>query len=518
MRIAAIVFFLFLAIPAVTEAQVVPHENDTLNYLVTGLSFPQRAHEGLFKLQIAVGHFTEEKSFNKHIIQTLELKDTKTIIRVPSFGGRYTWQVTGTGKDKKPFRTDFYHFCTGNSPDVDTSLVRLQVTQKAGKYRDAYVFLDGNRAMYDMDGNPVWYLPNFPDKIRANSQLRDMKVTNSGTITFILDGKAFEVDYSGKILWEGSNGRKRFGDSIEGYHHELTKLSNGHYMVLAFEPMVRQYRFPTDSNGKRIRFTDSTRHPAMRFGNNTPHYGIIMEYDENGKRIWEWRGASFFHNYDLEYYKKPNGMPEFDTHQNSFYFDEKNNAIYVSYRNISQLLKVSYPSGKVTRIYGKLSYYLDSMELHSFCGQHSIKLSADGNIYVFNNGCGPVVNPEIVMFKQPVSDDDSLRKIWEYKCPVEVVNRTTIKATNAALLNKRYSFSSGGNVMELPDSSFFVSTNEPYNKVFIVSWDKKLLWCAESEKWYTKTNSWMPLSQYRASIIANPEQMEQLIWNSSKSK
>ena len=516
MRIAVIAVFLVWMVPAYTMAQVMPHENDTLNYLIVGFSFPDQSMEGPFKLKLAVGHFTDEKIFKKHIIQTLEIKDTKAIIRVPSFGEEYTWQVTGAGKDKKATQSGFYHFYTGVSADVDTSRVRLLVSQKASKYKDAYIFLDGNRAMYDMDGNPVWYLPNIPDKIKAASQLRDVKITNSGTITFIADGKAFEVDYSGKILWEGSNGRKRFGDSIEGYHHELTKLSNGHYMVLSFEPIPRKYQFPTDSNGKRKRFTDPTQGHTMHITDSNPNYGIIMEYDETGKLVWEWKAASFFQHYDLEYYKKKNGMPEPDVHQNSFYFDEKNNFIYVSYRNISQLLKISYPSGEVTRVYGRLSYYLDSMEHHAFCGQHSVKLSNDGNIYLFNNGCGSLVRPEVAMFKEPVSDKDTLRKIWEYPCPVEIVNREMVQANNATLLNKRYCFSSGGNAMELADSSFLISTNEPYNKIFIVSWDKELLWSAEAEKWHLKTNGWMPQIQYRASIIAQPEQMEKLIWSSTR--
>ena len=49
--------------------------------------------------------------------------------------------------------------------------------------------------------------------------------------------------------------------------------------------------------------------------------------------------------------------------------------------------------------------------------------------------------------------------------------------------------------------------------VFIVGPDKKILWSAALEKWDNDERKWDFYSEYRASIIANPRELERLIWN-----
>ena len=154
---------------------------------------------------------------------------------------------------------------------------------------------------------------------------------------------------------------------------------------------------------------------------------------------------------------------------------------------------------------------------HMFCGQHSCRVTHDGYLYVFNNNdCNMPDYPSIVMMQQPVSEKDTLKKIWEYTCAPEEMN-------TESQLDKTYKPSvktdmpslrrAGGNVMELPDGSIFASLCFPYANVFIVNRDKKILWNAIAEEWHAGENKWMPKSQYRASIITDPKDLERLIWN-----
>ena len=96
-----------------------------------------------------------------------------------------------------------------------------------------------------------------------------------------------------------------------------------------------------------------------------------------------------------------------------------------------------------------------------------------------------------------------LEKKWEYSC---VLEGTTLK--------RNLQFRSGGNVIELPDSSIFTSlATDLYSNIFIVSEDKKVQWSAMPEKWNLLESKWEPVFQYRASIITDQKDKERLIWN-----
>ena len=493
-------------------AQSFPNENDTLNYRLIGFRFQEAKKAESYTIEIADGYVNDETSFKKNIVLKITSSENRKIILVPSFGKQYTWRVTPVSASVRSSHAKMHHFYTGIFPDADTTSIKLNITQSAEKFNDAYLIMDGNRTMYDMEGNPVWYLPDIKGMIRTNSQVRDIKLSPVGTITFLVDGRAFETDYGGKILWEGPNGRKKIGDSLEGYHHELTRLSNGHIMVLGSDPMV----LPTALSDSLVRrkVADSTdRRPRRPQKHN---FGTIIEYDESGKQVWEWRASNYFKNINLDYYKKSNGMSEYDIHENSFFFDEKNKLIYISFRNLGQVLKIKYPSGEVATAYGKLEYPTDSMENHIFCSQHSCHISEKGYLYLFDNGCGIGHIPKVVVMKMPATEMDTLKKIWEFPLPVEPQPVDNTPVINSVALNRRYMFTAGGNVLELGDNSFFVSANVPYNKLFIVTPDKHIVWSAEMIKWHADKKSWEPFSQYRASIIPTRALLENLIWKSTE--
>lgn len=492
-------------------AQIFPKENDTLNYIVIGFQFPEVKKEKNYTIEIASGHFKDEASFKKNIIKTEVWTKNRGILHVPSFSKQYTWRVIPYSRVLSTARIHLNHFSTGYIYNPDTAVIRFNITHKADKFKDAYLMLDGNRTMYDMEGHLIWYLPDLGGIIKTKSQVRDIKISPRGTISFLVDGRAFETDYNGRILWEGPNGRKKTGDTLEGYHHELTILRNGHIMALGSDPFNKNVTKLQDSNKTKSIIDSSDRRPR-RF--KQPDMGILVEYDETGKLIWEWKAAKYFKNINLDFYNKFNGLPEFDLHENSFYFDEKNKAIYVSFRNISQILKISYPSGEVIAAYGRLEYATDSMEKHLFCGQHSCHLSENGYLYLYDNGCGIGHVPKVVVIKLPSSAMGPLEKIWEYPLPVEPAKADERPSITSVELNKRFLFTAGGNVTELPDQSFFISANVPFNKVLIVSKEQQILWSADMEKWHPDKKSWEPYSQYRISIIPDREHLENLIWKS----
>ena len=488
-------------------AQIFPTEGSSVNYRLIGFSFPLPADSNC-RLEVAVGNINREDSFKNNIICSKDCKKNKIIAEVPAFGGQYTWRIISA--DNKQIKNNFHHFSTGVIPNVDTNKRRLRVLKKAEACKDAYVFIDGTRTLYDMNGNPVWFLPNIEHFTNENFEVRDMKLTPQGTVTFIIGENAYEVDYNAAILWKAPNNGTVSGGRSESYHHKITRLANGHYMVLGNETDYWSQELPSLKDGSTyfISHDSKINGDSTRVRRLSVPFGTVIEYDEKGNVVWAWKSMDYFKSSDIYYHKGRGGVADIVPHENAFYFDEKAKVIYVSFRNISRIVKVKYPEGNVLSTYGEI-FEPNNPEKGNgmFCHQHSCALSDQGYLYLFNNNiCNDGAPPSVLMMQEPVSGKGSLKKIWEYECPIDGVNDTSI--------HPKYIFSSGGNVVELPDHSFFVSMCANfYSKVFIVSKDKKVLWSAIPETKNEATEKWGMTSFYEANIIKSPELLENFIWH-----
>ncbi len=513
------IFALFLFSPLWIFAQISPKESSELNYRIIGFSFPQKSQTVKYKVEIALGNYDDEITFQKNIVTTLSANKNRLIAEVPSFGKRYTWRVTYLNDGSKGTESELHHFSTIKAPEVDPDSVRMSVTSNAGQYKDHYVFVDGNKALYDMSGAPVWFFPKIDGLDPRSIHLRDLKLSPFGTITVIDDERIYETGYDGTVLWKGpGNGKIRTDTSNfeNAYHHEFTRLANGHYMTMSFEqeawPLPTQIDSATVaiSHGKITRDNNNVYYQKMLFG-------TLDEFDQQGKLVWKWSGSEYLKGSDLSKRMIRNKFFDLnDTHANAFYFDEKTKRIFISFRDLNRVIEIQYPGGKVLQTYGKLYTPGGDNRLKngSFCGQHSARLSQDGYLYLFNNNiCHMRALPTVLMLKPPAAGDDSLEKVWEFECPMEELGQNETTAGY---------FNFGGSVSELPDRSFFVCMGGSYGKLFIVNRDKKILWSAQPEKWDNAAGKWIKdgvlidavkrEGSYRASIISRYE-LESLIWN-----
>ncbi len=489
----SLIFFVFINS---VNSQTLPEEGRALNYRLIGFSFPKIKNAVTYNIEIAKGHFDTEDSFKRNLIKTLVSTKNKMIAVVPFWGKEYTWRPVGINNKQEKIKSALHHFSTMENKDMDPTRIRLKILQKALKYQDAYVWLDENKAMFDMQGNALWLLPRstFP-----NDNVRDLKTSAQGTITFISAEDVYEVNYNGDILWKGPNSGKISKDSTEHYHHEFTRLGNGHYMVLGNEKV----RWVSMQNDR-----DSATKYLGKPGNSKDDIPVsflptLIEYDGEGNIVWSWSSTDYFKKSDL-YYTPPvwleNGV--IDVHANAFYFDESKNIVYLSCKNISRIIKLKYPEGVVLNTYGEI-YKGDSLRKGNglFCQQHSVKLSKKGYLYLFNNNiCKQALSPTIILAREPAAGRHDLKKIWEYSCTEDTEYQ-------------HRPITSGGNIIELPDNSFFVSIGQPDSKVFIVNKNKKKLWSALPQQWDQDIKRWHIIPQYRASITIDHKTLEKLIYN-----
>ena len=503
-----IVALALFIMPHLLWAQIFPGENSKLHYRLIGFSFPANTGDIDYRLEVALGNHNAEDSFRKNVFVNYTGNTNKIIAEVPYFGNDYTWRLTSTNKNVTESKSPFHHFSTSIIPDMDTNNTRVRITKNAGKYKDALVLLDGNRAMYDMKGHPVWYLPTIDGM--NNTQLRDvrdMKLSTQGTITFLLNNVGYEINYNGDILWKAPDNGLVSHDKRENYHHEFTRLTNGHYIILGIEYPL--WKLPTNADSNLLLDVNTRYDSVNKAYYQKLEFGTIIEYDEKGNVLWSWRSSKYFQESDLK--DNINAIGKFkDMHENSFYFDERSKEFLVSFRNISRILKVRYPDGDVIATYGNIYMPGGTMELGNnlFCNQHGLKRTKRDHILLFNNNCcNKEETPKIIMMKER-SSGWGLKKEWEYSCVLEDFS-----------LKRHLQFRSGGNVIELPDNSIFTSlSTDLYSNIFIVTKHKKIRWSAMPEKWNQVETKWEPVFQYRASIITNQTDKEHLIWNGTVKK
>ncbi len=473
----------------ITSGQVFPAENSQLHYTMVGFSFPEKNQAQKYLIRVAKGKIYDDATLAVQTILTDSSFTNKKIIRVPDWGQEYTWQVIYQTPGKGLQKGTLNHFSTRKVPSVDTNVMRLAIRKRNNEYKHNYIFLDGNQALYDMEGFPVWY-PPFLDS--AANSISDLKLTQDGTITCLYGGNIYEISYSGEVLWKGPNTGEISGDKTENYHHEFTKLSNGHYMALGSNYVSWE---PPSTDTMACEASSRNRDQRMRLP-------ILIEYDKKGKVVWSWKFADEYNLCDLPYEITDKQLRMPDPHANAFFFDEKKKVIYVSLKYANQVISIQYPGKKSTS--GRTLQKIGC----TYSGQHCCRISRKGQLYLFNNNsCVEGFHPSIVVMNEK-------QKTWQYEFGAAELNmdaeteRMTSKGRGGA----------GGSVDELPDGSFFVSLCSPLSGLYIIGQDKTVRWRAIPQRYESAGGTWRHALQYRASMITSQSDFERMVWYDPKKR
>lgn len=490
----AILLCFFLLGKTTLQAQVLPQEGAVLNYRIVGFALPETNSAGKYSLEIAKGKFTSPAEFERHIFSRVNCTGNKVIAEVPDFGCAYTWRLTDKKKRPAAGKNALFHFTTGVFPANDK---RLHVTANWNLPQNYYIMVDGTGVAYDMQGKPVWFLPD--SQLRTNM---DIKVTKEGSLTFLGDGKGYEVGYDGHVSWSNQGVGEENAASRLRCHHEFIKRPGGTYMSLLASMASKPISAPKD----RVRFFA----PAIS--------SILAEFDEAGNLIWKWDCEKYIENSDLSILREVYPDMPIDLHENAFLFDETNKVIYLSMAGISRILKISYPSGKVLNEYGRLcdKRFLQSIKANMdaaklqyyfahnwFITQHSLMLSDDRCLLLISNNIVPTpdkngtsnIYPKVLKLKESA---DTLQPVWDFDY------RSLAGADNLPP-------GGGGNVVPLKNNLLFISNCSPYDDMFIVDSNKHVLWRAITETCEPAEDKCSHFPKYRSNILSR-DQLEKLIW------
>ena len=452
--------------------QELPRNGSELHYRLIRFVVPRVVDADNYKLEVFDNFQGADVPRDVKAIVNTTSTTNSFVATVPAFGRGYAWKIKWLRGKKQIGSTPLYRFTVKPNPFADTSIARFRIVKNAEKYEDMFVFFDNTRSLHNMKGEPVWFLPVIQGVTDSSvGIIRDLKLTKDGTITFLSTKNIHEISYDGNILWSGPDDGLVSGDTTENYHHQVTKLSNGHYMTIG-DKMVPNSVLTGEAPAKDAATANQARTAC----------GTVIEYDKEGKVLWTWNSC--------DYLKQGDAV----THFNAFYFDEARKTVYTSYRNISRVVKAAYPSGAVLALYGDDLYNTGKIQGKGmFYSQHNVGVNKKGDMVLFNNNyqmqsADVQMNkrsvPTVAIFREPIAIGDTLQKIWEFRTDID----TFVVPMS----------SGGGSVQELEEGDYLVCAGLP-GRVFIVSDDKKVLWnvlVSQLEK-----GKWGPASVYRVSPV-----------------
>ncbi|MBL7933096.1 MAG: aryl-sulfate sulfotransferase [Bacteroidia bacterium] len=403
---------------------------------------------------------------------------------------RYFWQVraydaSGNMIRESPPHTFQVLEAKAVLPHINA--VKLDIkTYNKEQSAGGYIAIDYARAIFNREGKVLWVLPDIPGVVERQTQIRDLKMTEDNTITFLTPDNAVEIDLEGSVLWKAPSPCYIGGDTMT-YHHEFQKTKRGTYMVL----VSRLLRKKLPDSFRKEEILKADKNIELEDGKCykwTP-VSMLVEFDKQGKLIWYWDSDNYLKDEDLAYKKNPNGTPTMLSHANAFSENEEATHVYVGFRDLSRIVKINKQKGKAEYSFGEKFPSGEAQTANNlFRRQHNAKITRHGTLLIFNNNEPPdnkgrLKSTGIVEISDKNSKDDK-GLVWHYDLDTLAENWS----------------SGGGNVTELSNGSLLLCTGV-VNRILEVDRKGKLVWDARVMSFAPGDSIWRAYPQYRASWV-----------------
>lgn len=452
-----------------TVAQVLPIPNAVLNY--TQILFEYNQVPKADKYAVII---TNTKTKQKHapIYNTsLAVIYSKGIV----YNTSYQWYVIAYNNNKVIHTSTTYAFSTLGNNLTHTSSYTYKVTvlDTSKLTSTSIVLLDNVGVAINKQGKVVWYLPRNTDAVLyKDSSRRSLRVSPTGSFTYLDQNNCYDKNIQGNTLWQAPNTGAVSGDSVEHYHHDFRKLSNGTYLCTGYKYVLEPNYYKPTAKWK------------MR-------YNTLIQYDSTGKIIWSWNEKDYLTDAIL-YENGDASMAEYNgSHLNGFDVDEAKKQIIISLRNTNRILMIDYTTKEVQYELGRYdsTSHTNYAGAYTLSNQHGPCYTQDGNILVYDNNYGKLnearkaSNP-IIRLLAPPSTTLPDYQVWAYEC-------------------KSDSFAMGqqgkeGYAMPTALGNSYLVCQGSTHRVFEVNQNKKITWEAFCYNYNHTLKQWLPYSNYRA--------------------
>lgn len=430
---------------------IYPENGSKLLHTALLLEYPAIAGATDYQVAIAPANCADFEQCSTHLLhsKTLTVNTNKHPL---TFGQSYQWRVRAYRNKNILHTSPTYHFEVLNHEKVDTSIFRHRIVQRQkDKFDDGFIFIDDIGVAINLDGQPVYTLPSKGG--RHGFECLDL--LPSGHIAY-LTGDFLLVDLNADTLLHKKGQFTHQQDSCIGFHHSYTTMDNGHFLILGSKQFKRLV--PKNTYLRDLK-TTTQNDSLITFG-----YSIIYEIDTSGKVWWTFDWAAYMQQLadSTSTFLTTNG------HANSLYYDDEEQAIWLSLRDLNRVIKIDKPSKKVIGSYG----YDDEVGLLTkkgkyFRRQHSAELDRKGNLFVYNNDVGKDVDTiSSVVLMNLNTTDERLEKLWEFSCDFGDQSQSWSKAK--------------GDVDKIDNQHYLVSMGT-IPRTFIVNQQKEVVWEAKHE-------------------------------------
>lgn len=445
------------------KAQEQPVNNAVLNYTQVLLEIPEVISAEYYEFKVV----DESGDLSSPFISQIDSSQV-TIVNDLEFGTNYKWQVNAYNDQQELVKESrIFHFQIDSSSIINPNTHRFRILKDfPDEYEEGVIFLDYSLVAINRQGKPVWFLPEMEGfNIRkGRGNIRDLKITSRGTLTFNAMKFCREITLSGKVLWETASLENLAEPNRRLYHHEFTRLESGNYMALG---IAQRFRELVLGDQKVNKIPVST----------------IIEYNENHDTTWMWASDSYISDHDLLTVGQKAFKGSTCGHMNSFYVNEEKGEVYAGYRDLNAIVVIDKKTRKVIRSYGdKIPSDTSKQAIGFFKRQHAPVLMTNGNIILFNNNEEEDSASSILIFNEALSALDTAKKVWEFDCDFDGIM-------------PGYS-DRMGNVQPVDSSHYLVNMGH-VSRLFEVTRDKKITWDCLPEIWDNKTSTWKPERNYR---------------------
>lgn len=435
----AFILIIYVSITLTGRAQLYPLNNSVLNHLQVMFEYPALKKADCYKIQIT----GKTSSFDKSLLyQASDSCSAHLVTGVLKFGNAYKWRVIAYSGGKNISTSPEYFFETVKT-NLETIFRANVSVYDSTKTQKGFIFLD-HGVVIDRKGNLVLVSDSF------GVEKRDFSLTSSGSITYVQGSKAFDRSLNGNVIWQSSKLTKD-NALVYGYHHDITKLKNGNYLVMC-----------------KIREKDT-----LHFRKNLDEGIVEMDVKNNIKWLWKEND----HISDTAKIKT--------THLNSIFQDDKENKIYVSSRDMNTIFTINRSNGKIEKCIGyKLANGAEHFPQAWFAGQHSAQLLESGNILLFNNNARrpqPGAPSSILEINNPTKKNPEVSASFFYIYDFERGENHCAK---------------GGDVNKLKNGNYIISSSA-FNLNFEINANSEIVWKCQPEKYDSTNKNGIGLGSYR---------------------
>lgn len=398
-----------------------PKDDSKLNYNQIYFEYPKIKNADSYKIYLAYDSSENKKDFETYFIKSNTSNANIAKIDGLKFGKKYKWFVETLFKNKEVLKSDIHYFSLYECPYSDTTKYKFkQHYSNNTQIEDGIIWLDQLHCAINRDLEVVWFLPPIIDDFTEEKQIRDFRVYNDGTISFMANEDAYHITKDLNVIWKAPNQGKISGEKKENYHHSFEKLENGNYIILGNQYIELETVDPKDSTSKKIEFT------------------TIIEYNKNNDIVWSWKSLDHI---PLDLLLNPEFKSIYNTHCNSLSISKNGSKILLGFRDISRVIEIEKASGKIIRSMGKKLNEADTLvfETDLFKFPHDAKYVSDNVISILNNNDaknGAISSLDFYSF--PKNKKQTLKRIFYFKFDFDkITNGKSTKLGNAQFLSNK---------------------------------------------------------------------------------